>query len=128
VVLALQHRAIPPTLHCDAPHPRFAFETSPFTPATRARPWAPLQGGRIACVSSFGFGGTNCHAIVQEFDDAAAGYTPSRASLSPTRFNRKRFWLSDENDRTAVELRALFERVAAGQVSSQTAIAQLKSR
>ena len=39
VVLSLQHRQIPPTLHCENPHPRFRFSESPFRPVTELEPW-----------------------------------------------------------------------------------------
>jgi acyl transferase domain-containing protein len=92
IVLALGHRLIPPTLHCTRPHPRFGFADSPFYPVTRAQEWKPRQGVRRAGISAFGFGGTNCHLLLEEFDASARGHTSRRAPLSPTEFRRKRFW------------------------------------
>jgi acyl transferase domain-containing protein len=93
VVLSLQHRLIPPTLHCDKPNPRFAFDTSPFVPALSAREWAPYQGVRRAGISAFGFGGTNCHILVRDFDPAgAAEYQVRRSALAPADFRKKRYW------------------------------------
>ena len=66
VVLALYHRQIPPTLNCQQPNPRFRFIDSPFYPNTRLSPWSPLAGIRRAGISSFGFGGTNCHIVLEE--------------------------------------------------------------
>ncbi|MEI5033014.1 polyketide synthase dehydratase domain-containing protein [Streptomyces sp. S1A(2023)] len=66
VVLALRHRRIPPTLHCETPNPRFNFDRSPFFPNTELRDFAPIDGVRRAGVSAFGFGGVNCHAILRE--------------------------------------------------------------
>jgi acyl transferase domain-containing protein len=92
VVLALQNRMIPPTLHCTRPHPRFRFADSPFYPVTRPQEWKPRQGVRRAGISAFGFGGTNCHLLVEEFDASARGHTSRRAPLPPTVFRRKRYW------------------------------------
>ncbi len=73
LLLALHHGRMPATLGCTTPNPRFHFERSPFTPLIEARDWTaepdrPRRGG----VSSFGFGGTNVHVVVEE----AAGPAP----------------------------------------------------
>ena len=94
VLLALQHRELVPTLNCDIPHPRFKFPETPFYPITEAKPWEPRAGVRRAAISSFGFGGTNCHVIVEEFNEDK--YQSKRRSLLLTRFNRKRYWLGKE--------------------------------
>lgn len=66
VVLALQHREIPPHLHFEQPSPHIAWNDLPVVvPATRT-PWPATAGPRIAGVSSFGFSGTNAHLIVEE--------------------------------------------------------------
>jgi 3-oxoacyl-(acyl-carrier-protein) synthase/acyl carrier protein len=89
---ALESRMIPPTLHCSEPHPRFRFAESPFYPATRLQEWRPREGVRRAGISAFGFGGTNCHLLVEEFDPSARGHTPRRSPLPSTIFHRKRYW------------------------------------
>ena len=71
VMLALRHRTIPATINCARPHPRFKFAESPFYPVTATRPWAELGGVRRAGISSFGFGGTNCHVVVEEHLEAS---------------------------------------------------------
>jgi acyl transferase domain-containing protein len=65
LTLALQHGFIPPTLNCENPHPRFRFEQSPFYPAVTGQPWPDRGRPRCGAVSSFGFGGTNCHMILE---------------------------------------------------------------
>jgi acyl transferase domain-containing protein len=65
--LALYHKVLPPTLHCDRPNPAFGFEKSPFYINSETRPW--IHGAatpRRAGVSAFGFGGINAHAILEE--------------------------------------------------------------
>ncbi|CAM2065404.1 SDR family NAD(P)-dependent oxidoreductase [Sulfidibacter corallicola] len=65
-VLILQQDLIPATLHCLQPHPRFRFQDSPFYPVLEATPWPERSQPRRAAISSFGFGGTNCHLILEQ--------------------------------------------------------------
>ena len=64
ILLQLQHREIVPTINCEKPHPRFKFDTSPFYPITKNKAWE--TSSNIAAISSFGFGGTNCHMIIED--------------------------------------------------------------
>ncbi|MFJ9948568.1 SDR family NAD(P)-dependent oxidoreductase [Kitasatospora sp. NPDC091207] len=94
VVLSLMHRALPPTLHCEHPNPRFAFEESPFRPNTELREWQPRFGVRRAGVSAFGFGGTNGHAVLRGLTDVERASRPVRRSpLPPPVFHRRRHWV-----------------------------------
>ncbi len=65
--LALHKKTLPPTL-VEKPNTLVAFDNSPLYLNTEARPW--VHGGdepRLAGVSAFGFGGTNYHAILEEY-------------------------------------------------------------
>jgi acyl transferase domain-containing protein/SAM-dependent methyltransferase len=64
-VLALGRREIPPHLHLTTPNPLVDWDTLPLTVPTSITPWAPIDGRWIAGISSFGFSGTNAHAIVE---------------------------------------------------------------
>ncbi len=66
VALSLRHEQIPPSLHFERPNPAINFAQSPFYVNTRLQPWESANSKRIAGVSSFGFGGTNVHMIVEE--------------------------------------------------------------
>ncbi|MBL8994237.1 MAG: hypothetical protein JNM63_12925, partial [Spirochaetia bacterium] len=90
VLLAMRHQQIPPTLHCDEPHPGIGFGNLPFYPVTQLQDWRPRHGVRRAGISSFGFGGTNAHIIVEEADP---NYKPHREVLPPTHFKRRRIWV-----------------------------------
>ncbi|WP_437650992.1 SDR family NAD(P)-dependent oxidoreductase [Sorangium sp. So ce362] len=95
-VLSLSHRSIPPTRHCDEPNPRFSFKTSPFFPSTELRPWAPRHGVRRAGVSAFGFGGTNAHVLLRDFEPAeASGYEARRRPLPPVPYRKVRCWIDN---------------------------------
>ncbi len=66
-VLALRHEVIPPTINIREVNPALELDRTPFTAATRTRPWPRADGApRRAGVSSFGFGGTNAHAVLEE--------------------------------------------------------------
>ncbi|HLA28312.1 MAG TPA: beta-ketoacyl synthase N-terminal-like domain-containing protein, partial [Syntrophales bacterium] len=66
VILALQHRDIPPHLHFTNPNPHIDWQNLPLEVATEGREWLPLEGRRIAGVSAFGFSGTNAHLVLEE--------------------------------------------------------------
>ncbi len=66
VILALQHGEIPPNLHFQELNPNIPLANTPFYVPTEAVAWKPGAGQRIAAVSSFGFGGTNCHLVVSD--------------------------------------------------------------
>ncbi|MCP4150815.1 MAG: hypothetical protein GY757_23920, partial [bacterium] len=108
VISSLRYKQIPATLNCENPHPRFNFEESPFYPNTSLAPWKPRHGVRRAGISSFGFGGTNCHLIVEEgFEENNYSY-PHRQPLPPTSFKRKWYWLGQEiQDEENIETEAL---------------------
>jgi acyl transferase domain-containing protein/acyl carrier protein len=67
--------AIPPTLHFDRPSPKIHPESSPFFINTVSMPWHAAPGPRRAGVSSLGVGGTNAHAILEEFPGPASNDT-----------------------------------------------------
>ncbi len=64
--LVLHHELIPPTLHFKTPNPRIDFADSPFIMADKLIPFPRGKEIRRAAVSSFGFGGTNVHVIMEE--------------------------------------------------------------
>ncbi|HEX2572148.1 MAG TPA: type I polyketide synthase [Polyangia bacterium] len=76
--LALEHKAIPPSLHFEKPNPELGLEHSPFYVNARLRDWEAGETPRRAGVSSFGMGGTNVHVILEE-----APPVPAEASEQP---------------------------------------------
>jgi acyl transferase domain-containing protein/acyl carrier protein/NADP-dependent 3-hydroxy acid dehydrogenase YdfG len=67
--MALHHKILPPTIKIDKPNPKLAIEQSPFYLNTQARPWVrPKNTPRRASLSSFGFGGTNFHVAMEEYE------------------------------------------------------------
>ena len=63
-VLALHHDAIPPSLHCTD---RSALDDVRLRVVTECEPWPRYGGTATAGVSGFGFGGTNAHAVLEEW-------------------------------------------------------------
>jgi glutamate-1-semialdehyde-2,1-aminomutase/malonyl CoA-acyl carrier protein transacylase len=65
VILAMQHRQLPPSLHLEKPNEFIPFAETPFKVNTSLCPW-DSEGWRRAGISSFGMGGTNAHVIIEE--------------------------------------------------------------
>ncbi|MDR1656602.1 MAG: SDR family NAD(P)-dependent oxidoreductase [Deltaproteobacteria bacterium] len=68
--LCLHYRTLPPTIKVKEPLSPLTDENCPFYLNDRARPWlsSPLRTRRAA-VSSFGFGGSNFHCLLEECRD-----------------------------------------------------------
>ena len=67
VVLAMQHGKIPQTLGFSEPNPHINFADTPFYVAgEKGMLWSRNGGPLRAGINGFGFGGTNCHVIVEE--------------------------------------------------------------
>ncbi len=64
--LVLHREEIPPMLHFKKPNPKIDLANSPFTFTDRLIPFPRQNGPRRTAVSSFGFGGTNVHMILEE--------------------------------------------------------------
>ncbi|WP_313915659.1 beta-ketoacyl synthase N-terminal-like domain-containing protein, partial [Tahibacter sp.] len=75
VMLSLAHARIPPTLHFTSPNPAMALEASPFHIVSTLTEWPAGDSPRRAAVSSFGIGGTNAHAIFEEWVPPAQAHT-----------------------------------------------------
>jgi acyl transferase domain-containing protein/ubiquinone/menaquinone biosynthesis C-methylase UbiE/acyl carrier protein len=66
LVLAMQHREIPASLHVNQPNPFIPWGELPVRITTQLTPWHTAGESRIAGLSSFGFSGTNAHVVIQE--------------------------------------------------------------
>ncbi|BCL77705.1 hypothetical protein ccbrp13_01700 [Ktedonobacteria bacterium brp13] len=73
VVLALQHETIPAHLHLKKLNPHIPSHTFLLDIPTNPQPWPRCDTRRLAGVSSFGFGGTNAHIILEEAPVASKG-------------------------------------------------------
>lgn len=70
VCLALRHKVLPPTRNVTVPNHHIDFIHGPLYVNTEPRPWVHDSGEspRRAAVSAFGFGGTNFHAVLEEYN------------------------------------------------------------
>ncbi|HEY2873914.1 MAG TPA: beta-ketoacyl synthase N-terminal-like domain-containing protein, partial [Reyranella sp.] len=66
--LALRNRWIPASLHYQAPNPAIDFAAANLEVQSKGETWPTAAPAPIAGVSSFGFGGTNSHVILQAVD------------------------------------------------------------
>ncbi|NJM19387.1 MAG: SDR family NAD(P)-dependent oxidoreductase [Richelia sp. SM1_7_0] len=67
VVLAMQHGEIPQTLGFSEPNPHINFDNTPFyVVGDGSKPWVRNGNPMRAGINGFGFGGTNCHVILEE--------------------------------------------------------------
>jgi acyl transferase domain-containing protein len=64
VVLSLHHGMLPPTLHHTRPNPAAELDRLGLEVVAGLREWPRDRAAWIAGVSSFGFGGTNAHAVL----------------------------------------------------------------
>lgn len=69
VAKALFHKVLPPTIGVVEPNQACNFDKNPFYINSQARPWVNKDPHtpRRAAVSAFGFGGTNFHAVLEEY-------------------------------------------------------------
>ncbi|MDJ0601107.1 MAG: beta-ketoacyl synthase N-terminal-like domain-containing protein [Crocosphaera sp.] len=65
-ILCLQHQTIVPHLHFKKINPYISLKDTSFTIPQECTPWTIAVEKRWAGVSSFGFGGTNGHVILEE--------------------------------------------------------------
>ena len=63
--LAIKHRVIPPSLHFQEPNPHIPFEDLRLQVQRSAEAWPDEERQALAGVSAFGFGGTNCHVVLE---------------------------------------------------------------
>ncbi|MDP2308014.1 MAG: aminotransferase class I/II-fold pyridoxal phosphate-dependent enzyme [Pseudomonadota bacterium] len=77
-VLALHHKTIPPLANWITPHPLHQLDDGTFSVPTAASPWRSVTPRR-ATVSSFGFGGTNGHVVLEEAPAFGHGRASDRA-------------------------------------------------
>ena len=66
--LALHEHVLPPSVNCDRTNPDIDFAHSPLFVNRELRPWevSKDQPRRVG-VSAFGFGGTNFHAVMEDY-------------------------------------------------------------
>ena len=76
IILQMRHGQLAPSLHAETLNPHIDFDATPFVVQRQFSPWqrpvlATASGSqemkRIAGISSFGAGGSNAHAVLEEY-------------------------------------------------------------
>lgn len=80
VALSIYHGSVPGTLHFRTPNPHIDFAGLGLRVVDSECDWPGQAGDRLAGVSSFGFGGTNAHAVL--------GSAPAQARLNAGRLGQ----------------------------------------
>jgi malonyl CoA-acyl carrier protein transacylase len=118
VALALYHKTLPATLHVEKPNQKLLEPGIPMFVNTETLPWIPPAGvPRRGGVSAFGFGGTNFHAVLEEF----AGDLTDPADVAQTeKWPAELYIWNDPAPADLVEGRGVGARVSA---SAETRLA-----
>lgn len=67
LAISLYNKKFPPIINYKSPNPQIDFKNSPFYVLDQEKSWSKDQYPRRAGLSSFGIGGTNAHAILEEY-------------------------------------------------------------
>jgi thioesterase domain-containing protein len=81
VVLAFAHDQLPASLHLRTPNPHIAWDAIAVDVVRERRAWPRNGAPRLAGLSSFGFSGTNAHAILAEPPVVAPTVLPTGRGL-----------------------------------------------
>jgi acyl-CoA synthetase (AMP-forming)/AMP-acid ligase II/3-oxoacyl-(acyl-carrier-protein) synthase/acyl carrier protein len=105
VALALHRRELPPSLHFARANPHIPFADLGLRVVCEPVPWPVREGPPLAGISSFGFGGTNAHLVLEALaPDALASLPRALRPLSRV-WERQRFWLDQVESGLATDHR-----------------------
>ena len=104
-VLSIRHGLLPASLNHDRPHPDVPLAQLNLKVQGHTSPWP--SGPRLAGVSSFGIGGTNCHLVLSATTRRPAPTQPPVPSAgSPPGARPAGPWLIHARDRAALAAQA----------------------
>ncbi len=105
--LALKNETIPPGVNFNSPNKKINFEESPVYVNDQFKIWKKNGHKRCCAVSSFGFSGTNCHVVVEEYTGKAPKVNqPKENYLIPISASSHTSLVNQ-----IVQLRAFFDKV-----------------
>ena len=110
VLLELQHAEVYPQIHFNELNPRIRLEGTPLRIPAKVEPWHMGLKPRFAGISSFGFGGTNAHIVVEE----------AREAIVPRSVVERPVHIATLSAKTEPALRELARATAAAIVVDQT--------
>jgi acyl transferase domain-containing protein/acyl carrier protein len=79
LILSVHHRQIPPSLNFETPNPHIDFAASHLRVVTALEDWPEPGKPAVGGASAFGWGGTNCHVVVEEATRSTAHVLPLSA-------------------------------------------------
>ena len=79
LILSVYHRQIPASLNFETPNPHIDFAATSLRVVTKLEPWPVSRRPAVGGASAFGWGGTNCHVVVEEADRSTAHLLPLSA-------------------------------------------------
>lgn len=123
--LALHHRVLPPHLGVQSPNAVLKQDDCPLCVLDEAQPWlARADLPRRAAVSAFGFGGTNFHAVLEEY---AGEYRPWLAQGARDAWSAELLlWRAASREQLQIQVTELQAQLAApGQVALRDIAAYL---
>lgn len=89
LILSLEHKKLPPTIHYTKANENINFEDSPVYVNTKYCDWISNGEPRRCGISAFGLSGTNCHIILEE--------APEQHKVKKTETEKYIFMLSAAN-------------------------------
>lgn len=81
VILAMEHKQFPPTSNFQSA--QIELSDSPFQILTSPQPWQSADRPRRAAVSAFGFGGTNAHVLLSQWQGQIKASEITTSSAEP---------------------------------------------
>lgn len=80
--LAVQRGEIPPNQHFDNPNPHIPFDELCLKVVAEPTEWPDTGAPRLAGVSSFGFGGTNAHVLLEQAPPLPPAPVPAESAVT----------------------------------------------
>ncbi len=106
--LSVYHRVLPPTIHVQTPNPKANLDrNAPVYLNSELRPWIREAVPRRAGVFAAGFGGTNFHLVIEEYDRDPVG--GERRAPDRQRGSELLLLAADSRDELATVVRKLLD-------------------
>lgn len=134
VALALEKGQIPPSINFENPNKGLELDSWRLKVPIGLEPWLAKEGIRRASVNNFGYGGTNAHVIMEDYDSFISSQSSSQGRVSDLVENGH-CYISDRTNahlrrNSSVEedkpRRRIFMLSAKDKLASQTMVSNLK--
>ena len=76
MALSMKHRQIPPNIHFNNPNPNIPFDKYKMKVPVEVTPWPEYDKDIYGGVNSFGFGGSNAHAVFKGYVNTVEKTSP----------------------------------------------------